>query len=119
MLLPLIMADLFGLENLGANYKIACFGEAVGAIVFGRVVAAQLYENAIEATQRTPAAGSSGGAASADSTSTACFGADCFRWTFLLCALLCCAASAAGLLLGQRTGRKQRLRDEGERFSTP
>ena len=27
--LPMICADLFGLKHLGANYKIACFGEAV------------------------------------------------------------------------------------------
>ena len=36
-MIPLISADLFGLENLGANYKTATLGEAVGFLLVGKV----------------------------------------------------------------------------------
>ena len=104
-LLPLIMADLFGLENLGANYKIACFGEAVGYLLVSRGLAARLYEDAIAAGH-----GGGGGEGSSDGggpvAETTCIGPECFREVHIVCAGLCAIAVFAGLLLGKRTGQR-------------
>jgi hypothetical protein len=44
--IPLISADLFGLENLGANYKTATLGEAVGFLLVGKVRPPRTFESA-------------------------------------------------------------------------
>ena len=114
-LLPLVMADLFGLDNVGANYKIACFGEAVGFITIGRLLAAYLYEQAI-INGAGIGAGSSARALVEDSStggddlSKTCLGPSCFRYTHLVCAGLCVIATMAGMVLGQRAGARVEAR---------
>ena len=115
-LLPLVMADLFGLEHVGANYKIACFGEAVGFIAIGRLLAAHLYEQAI-IDGAGIGAGSSAialddSSASGDDISKTCLGPSCFRYTHLVCAGLCVIATLAGMLLGQRAGARVEAREK-------
>ena len=124
-IIPIIMADLFGLENLGSNYKVTCIGEAVGVLAVSRGLAAHLYQQAI--SQGHGAAPSRGGSgSSADGLSAlmvgdgdqngggggrqnTCIGAVCFRQTFLLCAGLCFVATGAGLWLSKRTAQMSRL----------
>ena len=47
-MIPLISADLFGLENLGANYKTATLGEAVGFLLVGKVRPPRTFESALQ-----------------------------------------------------------------------
>lgn len=120
-LLPLVMADLFGLENVGANYKIACFGEAVGFITIGRGLAAYIYEQAIidgsVAREDSSLAGiGTESSAGGKDLLKSCFGPACFRYTHLVCAALCLLATLAGLVLGRRTGARVReVRSHSER----
>ena len=112
------MADLFGLEHVGANYKIACFGEAIGFITVGRLLAAYLYQQAIADGSDIGEDSSLAGIGADSSTggaelSKSCFGPRCFRYTHLICAGLCVAATLAGWLLGRRTGARIAARDGG------
>ena len=45
-LIPLVMAELYGLKNLGANYKIMTVAEAVGYLVVGRLLTASVQRHA-------------------------------------------------------------------------
>lgn len=82
---PMIMAELFGLKHLGANYKIMCFAEAIGYLLIGRLLAAHIYE------KHAPAG------------STTCLGQQCFRETFLIAAELCATGALASTVLWYRT----------------
>lgn len=118
-LLPLVMAELFGLEHVGANYKIACFGEAIGFILIGRLLAAHIYEQAIVEGAGADSGDGSIAGMGADSSAggaelaKACFGPSCFRYTHLVCAGLCVVATLAGVVLGRRTGKRIAARDRG------
>ena len=84
-LIPVVASDLFGLKNLGANYKIATLGEAGGYLLLGRWLTAKIYESHITKPG-----------------STKCYGTACFRLTFLASAGTCLSAVAAGVLLARR-----------------
>jgi MFS family permease len=45
-IIPIIMGDLFGLENLGANYKVTTVGEAVGFLSISWWLAAHICKTA-------------------------------------------------------------------------
>jgi MFS family permease len=111
-IIPIVMADLYGLENLGANYKVTCIGEAVGYLAISRGLAAHLYQQAI-GNQQQQSTSSSGSDADDHGTTTTCLGSQCFRETFLICAGLCLVATLAGIWLGHRTSaRDKELRQQ-------
>jgi hypothetical protein len=106
-IIPIVMADLYGLENLGANYKVTCIGEAVGYLAISRGLAAHLYQQAI-GNQQQQSTSSSGSDADDHGTTTTCLGSQCFRETFLICAGLCLVATLAGIWLGHRTSARSK-----------
>eukprot|EP00935_MAST-01C_sp_MAST-1C-sp1_P001946 g1946.t1 len=90
-LLPTAIADLFGLANLGVNYKASTLGEAAGYLLFGRWLAAHLYQQHI---RHSPAPSSH--------SSNSCVGSACFRTTFLIGAASCLSAIVASAYLSVR-----------------
>ena len=84
-LIPVVAADMFGLKSLGANYKVSTIGEAAGYLLLGRLLTSKLYQSAIS-----------------DHSSTHCYGARCFRYTFLIGSGFCASAVVASLVLSRR-----------------
>ena len=90
--IPLIMAELYGLDHLGANYKLMTVAEALGYLMVGRVLTAHIYE------------------AHAPAGSTTCIGRDCFKDTFYYAAELLVSGMLAAAWLATATPVKPRRR---------
>ena len=84
-LMVLIMGDLFGTVNHGANYMFADgFTCAVGTLAIAKFLAQSVYEaHTLES----------------DDVSSSCFGQECFHVTHITIALLCCASLFASVAL--------------------
>ncbi|XP_074276145.1 protein NUCLEAR FUSION DEFECTIVE 4-like [Silene latifolia] len=75
-------SELFGLKNFGVIYNFMMLANPVGALLFSSLLAGSVYD--AEAARQGVAA---------------CYGADCYRFTFLILAGVCGVGSALGILL--------------------
>ncbi|KAK9690428.1 hypothetical protein RND81_09G127300 [Saponaria officinalis] len=78
-------SELFGLKNFGVIYNFMMLGNPVGALLFSGLLAGSIYDT--EAARQGVAA---------------CYGADCFRFTFLVLAGVCGVGAVLGLILTVR-----------------
>jgi len=78
----LIIGDLFGTVNHGANYMFADgFTCAVGTVSVAKFLTQFVYERHIVGDE------------------LACYGNDCFRWTHIIIAGLCLVSFFASIIL--------------------
>jgi MFS family permease len=86
-LLVLVVGDIFGTTNHGANYMFYDgFTSAIGTLVISKYIAQGVYENHIT-----------------DEEETTCFGTACFQRTHWIVATLCLSAMISSLVLSQST----------------
>ncbi|KAK9666408.1 hypothetical protein RND81_14G183300 [Saponaria officinalis] len=78
-------SELFGLKNFGVIFNFMMLANPVGALLFSGWLAGSVYD--AEATRQGV---------------SACFGPDCFRFTFLVLAAACGIGASLGLLLTVR-----------------
>lgn len=86
----LIVGDLFGTVNHGANYMFADgFTCAIGTLSIAKYLTQSVYESHIDND--------------VDTLNTSCYGPECFRLTHIIVAGLCLVSLLACLLLLYRT----------------
>ena len=85
VLMPVIVAELWGDKSAGSIYGLLGASPAVGSLVLNTLVAGRVYD------------------AHADATTRICHGTVCFRSTFQLAAVACAAGVAAAAALLRRT----------------
>ncbi|KAL9238572.1 hypothetical protein vseg_012973 [Gypsophila vaccaria] len=93
-------SELFGLKNFGVIYNFMMLGNPVGALLFSGLLAGSVYDT--EAARQGVAA---------------CYGADCFRFTFLVLAGVCGVGAVLGLVLTVRIRPVYQMLYSGGSFS--
>ena len=86
----LIIGDVFGTVNHGANYMFADgFTCAVGTLSIAKFLTQAVYEQHVVSSPTT----------SEDGPETACYGEECFRLTHIIIAGLCSLSLVACIIL--------------------
>ncbi|KAH9618067.1 hypothetical protein KSS87_020392 [Heliosperma pusillum] len=80
-----VASELFGLKSFGVIFNFMMLGNPVGAFLFSSLLAGSVYD-----------------AEAARQGVSACYGADCFRFTFLVLAAACGIGAALGVVLTVR-----------------
>ncbi|XP_074286104.1 protein NUCLEAR FUSION DEFECTIVE 4-like [Silene latifolia] len=80
-----VASELFGLKSFGVIFNFMMLGNPVGAFLFSSLLAGSVYD-----------------AEAARQGVSACYGAECFRFTFLVLAAACGIGAALGVVLTVR-----------------
>uniref|UniRef100_A0ACD5US84 Uncharacterized protein n=1 Tax=Avena sativa TaxID=4498 RepID=A0ACD5US84_AVESA len=75
------VSELFGLKDFGLMYNFMLMVNPIGAFFFSALLAGYIYDK--EAARQNPGV--------LDPSN--CFGPDCFRLTFYVCAIVCCCGT--------------------------
>ncbi|CAM0903934.1 unnamed protein product [Alopecurus aequalis] len=75
------VSELFGLKDFGLMYNFMLMVNPIGAFFFSALLAGYIYDK--EAARQNPGV--------LDPSN--CFGPDCFRLTFYVCAMVCCCGT--------------------------
>ncbi|OEL21858.1 hypothetical protein BAE44_0017123 [Dichanthelium oligosanthes] len=80
------VSELFGLKDFGLMYNFMLLVNPLGAFFFSALLAGYIYDK--EAARQHPGV----------LESSNCYGPDCFRVTFYVCAIVCCCGTLLSVL---------------------
>jgi MFS family permease len=84
------VSELFGLKDFGLMYNFMLLVNPLGAFFFSALLAGYIYDK--EAAKQHPGV----------LEPSNCFGPDCFRLTFFVCAIICCCGTLASVFFIER-----------------